>query len=370
MTSRGALTSAASGGVRGRSNMRYRETREQSGEILRAALTLMSGQEAPFHPLHYALWYEHVGRLNPELSRVLEERLAAGTALTNEEVLSLHALYVLARDAAVFERIEEQFRILLQEASHAVASASEGATSFSQTLEVQSARLDNPKGLDLIRQIVAELLTETRQMCTANRELAKQLDRTAVEVRKLSDRLERAEVEALLDPLTGLSNRRGFARSVDSLGSGTLEGAALLVIDIDHFKAINDTHGHLLGDKVLRAIAQILRACIRGGDASARIGGEEFAVLLPQTPVSGAVAVAEKIRAAIGKMRLKRIDRDESVGNITVSVGVGSVKLGDTFVVKHKSGLTHQPRGAGSSAPRSGPDRHPGGVYRWIQGGS
>lgn len=311
--------------------MRYQETREQSGEILRAALSLMSGQHTPFHPLHYALWYEHVGRLNPQLSRVLEERLAAGTPLTNEEVLRLYALYVLAQDAAVFERIEEQFRILLQEASHAVASASDGATSFSQTLEVQSARLQNPMGLDLIRQIVAELLTETQQLCTANRELAKQLNRTALEVRKLSDRLERAETEALLDPLTGLSNRRGLARAVDTLGSSALEGAALLVIDIDHFKVINDTHGHLLGDKVLRAIAQILRACVRGGDVAARIGGEEFAVLLPETPVNGAVAVAEKIRAAIGKMRLKRIDRDESVGDISVSVGVGSVNSGDTF---------------------------------------
>jgi GGDEF domain-containing protein len=76
---------------------------------------------------------------------------------------------------------------------------------------------------------------------------------------------------------------------------------------VDLFKNINDTHGHLLGDKVLRAIAQILRACIRGGDVSARIGGDEFAVLLPETPLTGAVAVAQKIRTAIAKLRLKRI---------------------------------------------------------------
>ncbi len=313
--------------------MRYQQTREQSGEILRTALTLMSGQNAPFHPPHYALWYEHVAQLNPELSQVLNARMQVGATLTNEEVLRLHTQYVLARDTATFERIEERLRVLLHEASHGVAAAGEDASSFGQSLQQHTARLDGPIGLDLIRNIVAELLHETRNMCMVNLELAKELNRTAQEVRKLSDRLEQAQAEALVDPLTGLSNRRGLARAVDDLqnGSGTLEGSTLLAIDIDHFKTINDTHGHLLGDKVLRAIAQILRTCIRGGDASARIGGEEFAVLLPQTPVSGAIAVAEKIRAAIGKMRLKRIDRDESVGNITVSVGVGSVKSGDTF---------------------------------------
>jgi diguanylate cyclase len=68
----------------------------------------MAAQQAPFHPPHYALWYEHVARLNPPLAHVLEERLQADAILTHDEVLRLHAQYVLARDTATFERIEER----------------------------------------------------------------------------------------------------------------------------------------------------------------------------------------------------------------------------------------------------------------------
>ena len=78
------------------------------------------------------------------------------------------------------------------------------------------------------------------------------------------------------------------------------------------------------GDRVIRHVAQVIRACIKGSDLAGRYGGEEFAILLPNTPVAGAGAVAEHIRAAVQKSKIRRPDRDEIVGNITISIGVAT----------------------------------------------
>ena len=96
-------------------------------------------------------------------------------------------------------------------------------------------------------------------------------------------------------------------------------------------KSLNDTHGHLLGDKVLRAVAQVIRSCIKGRDIGARMGGEEFAILLRETPAQGGAALAEKIRVAVSKVSIRRVDRNEYVGNVTLSVGVAAAREGDSF---------------------------------------
>lgn len=314
-----------------REDMRYSQTREESAEILRAALTSMGQQAAAFHPPNYTIWYEHLAGVNPELTRVLQERLAAGEPLTDSDVAHLHAQHVLARDTLVFERLEERFRVLLEEILDAATGAEQDTSRFGSSLEEHALRLERPVADDLLRSIVAELLSDTRQMCAATTELSQQLERSAGEIRTLTQRLEQAQSEALRDPLTGLYNRRGFARAVDEVAGGLegLAGTALLVIDIDHFKRINDGHGHLLGDKVLRAVALIIRANSMPRGVASRLGGEEFALLMPDTGLDAALEVAERLREAVAALRLKRTGQSEYVGNVTVSVGVARARVGE-----------------------------------------
>ena len=124
------------------------------------------------------------------------------------------------------------------------------------------------------------------------------------------------------DPLTGLANRRHFelmlAGEVDRVARAG-EPALVLMIDIDHFKKVNDAHGHPAGDEVLKHVAHTLQDCIRPMDTVARFGGEEFAMILPNCPPSFAQAVAERIRIRIQSMTIP-ISPGETV-RVTVSLG-------------------------------------------------
>ncbi len=111
-----------------------------------------------------------------------------------------------------------------------------------------------------------------------------------------------AEQRAIVDPLTGLRNRREFERVLDQFRAQServREPATLIYADLDHFKSLNDTLGHAAGDAALRHVAGVLQAQIRDGDLVARIGGEEFAVWLPRTPLAVGLEVAERIRQAV-----------------------------------------------------------------------
>jgi diguanylate cyclase (GGDEF)-like protein len=127
---------------------------------------------------------------------------------------------------------------------------------------------------------------------------------------------------ALQDPLTGLYNRRHLdERLASELGAAQRHGrpVALLMIDIDHFKLVNDDRGHLAGDEALKMVAFVLRGAVRKEDVLARYGGEEFVVLARETLVEGARALAERIRRAVEHSRFAWQDAELGV---TVSVGV------------------------------------------------
>jgi diguanylate cyclase (GGDEF)-like protein len=140
--------------------------------------------------------------------------------------------------------------------------------------------------------------------------------RTLLEFKAYLDVCEEA---AVTDHLTGLANRRRFERQLEREVGRTLRFGhpfSLLMIDIDNFKNLNDSFGHDAGDDAIRAISKVLREGTRGIDLAARIGGEEFAVLLVETDQQGGVEVAERLRLAIRALELR------SGGKVTASFGV------------------------------------------------
>jgi diguanylate cyclase (GGDEF)-like protein len=140
---------------------------------------------------------------------------------------------------------------------------------------------------------------------------------------------ERLRMLSDTDQLTELANRRVIMRRLEEeharfQRSG--HGYAVVMLDLDHFKAVNDSHGHAVGDQVLRAVAQELRDCQRRTDTLARIGGEEFLLLMPSTDIDGALAQARRICDRIAALK---IATDAGELHITVSLGVAEALLSD-----------------------------------------
>ena len=203
---------------------------------------------------------------------------------------------------------------------------------------------------------------EPRQLSERQRRLLGGLARQAMSLielraheRQLKDALERAEHLASVDSLTGLQNRRVLFERLDletarARRYGTPLSAVL--IDLDHFKRVNDGYGHAAGDAVLRSVGKLIRGAVRASDLAARYGGEEICVLLPQTGPEGAQRFAESLRRKIGAM-VHEFDGQRL--SVTASLGVASLE--PDLVVAEPQALVKAADIALYSAKRQGRDR-------------
>lgn len=163
----------------------------------------------------------------------------------------------------------------------------------------------------------------TRRLLTMNEEMEEVVRQRTLELRHANQELER---QASSDPLTGLLNRRGFdARLATAVALAQRSGRALSVItiDVDHFKRVNDTYGHEVGDNVLRTLAQQLKTRLRASDAVARLGGEEFIVLLPDTAPDAALDMAEQLLVVVAALA------GDDTATVTISAGVSALRPDD-----------------------------------------
>lgn len=309
--------------------MKYQHSKEESAEYLRRALPLMSGQDAAFHPVSYAVWYEYAAGMNARLSEALGELLAQKGKLDEHDIARLYEGHVADISDESARSFASGFQRILGEISQSTGVASQEAGAFNKTLlrMSQGEALRNPDNF-------AQLLAGTQSMQASVATLNQRLESSQREIETLRAEITRAREASLTDTLTGLANRRGFDQALaDCLAcppSSAPEGPCLLMCDIDHFKKINDTFGHVFGDKVIHAVASVIKQNIKGRDTAARYGGEEFVVLLPETSLQGAQTLAEQIRGAIERGRIKRGKQDETAARITLSLGIARHQPGES----------------------------------------
>ena len=185
------------------------------------------------------------------------------------------------------------------------------------------------------------LIAERRASLEA---LEKQSRSARKRAQRLIDALADATTAAATDILTGLGNRRALDRSVEALdGVGDV---GVLMVDIDHFKKVNDTHGHGVGDRVLAHVAEMLQLELRGDDLGFRSGGEEFVVLLHDCDVAGAMRTAERVRSRIEKTPAAVLGR--ALG-VTVSIGVSAWPRGAVFAeaLEHADAALYEAKNGG-----------------------
>lgn len=310
---------------------RYNHKKEQSAGFLRQALALMSKQEAAVNPITYAIWYEYATQENGKLNLAMDKLLEQGQPIDDKTICDLYRKYLMEPQEEKVENINNDIQALVAKLAESARNTGETANNYSSALDTWAQQAGHLLGNS---SALNDILQSTSAMKESVNDLKSSLDESQNEINKLRLELTAVREEAITDSLTSLLNRNGFKSKLNEILDDTgvvPRDVSLMVLDIDHFKRINDNFGHLFGDKVIQAVARLITNNLRGEDLGVRYGGEEFVIYLPNTLVDSAKAMAEKIRQGIESARIKNTITNDVIERITISIGVAEQKKGDSL---------------------------------------
>lgn len=230
--------------------------------------------------------------------------------------------------AAALERIEAAVTELLTGVTGSLSEMTGDSTKYGRALEQHRQSLERIATIEDLRELEKRLVEQVKDVQAANDTYRRDLDAANLRVQEQQRDLERLQSSVGVDFLTELPNRQRldeFMRDLMNRAERYGQRFAIVIFDLDHFKSINDEFGHAAGDRVLRAIAQLLAEDKRASDFLARYGGEEFVLLLPQTALENAVRLAEKI---CERIRVRNFQFQTQPIRLTVSAGVGEIVPG------------------------------------------
>ncbi len=252
--------------------------------------------------------------------------IESGISLEDERLFDLYisfykeesSKYIFMNISNVIEALDnvaEDLHLLLKENKN---------YSHKKEIELSSIK-DLEKGSEIIENTVISLISHLKDIQKKNEELLKQVKKQKNVIKSVTTSIKRLELEANLDYLTGINNRRSVARALDEYFKEFClrkTKFSVILIDIDNFKQINDRYGHLIGDRVLVKVARTIRSSTRAKDIIGRWGGDEFIVILPNTDRETANKVKERIKSNIGHLN---IYAEGELIKVSVSIGTAEV---------------------------------------------
>jgi diguanylate cyclase len=307
----------------------------QARRLAGAALAAMARRQIAPCPDHYLIWYSHCSGCYPELSKRLRLIEKQGEPFSEARLAELHERFFgTGRQVRLLDQTCRRIESTMTHLLAMVGGMSKEAIVYGDRLESLSSELDEAKPTPDLKILVGEIVEATRDMLAHARRVEAEMAASTEQIEGLRSDLVKAQHEANTDSLTGIANRKYFDYELgiaaeDARTSG--EPLSLLLADIDNFKLFNDTHGHQIGDQVLRLVAQVLTQSVKGRDLAARYGGEEFAVILPQTELQGARQLAEQVRKTVAGNRIRLKSNHQQLGNITLSIGCAQFDPGEAL---------------------------------------
>lgn len=306
-------------------------------KIALEALAKMASEQIPPAPKNYAVWYAYFSHLHPELTKAMDIMAKGSKPAGQLEIEQLYNSYLneKATEEQAVTRVNDRLQETLSRVQGMINEVGTQTTQFNSTLGDATNKLgsdiDNPEA---VKSIVGQLVEDAKAMMAQNEALQKKLAESSSELQDLKQDLVTVREEAMTDGLTGIANRKSFdMRLLQAAAEATSEEEpmCLLLVDIDHFKKFNDTHGHQAGDQIIRLVAQTFRRGLKGQDTAARYGGEEFAIILPNTVMDNAVRVGEVLRKTVATKEIVNRVNQEKLGQITISVGVAQYQFGEAL---------------------------------------
>jgi len=310
----------------------YQNEPEQAAEYLRQVIPMLSKHRLAPTPINYAVFYSYLSGTSQALNSIIDDRLNQKKSLTLAIMLELYEKYVNGTATlAQQDKIQQSLEKVLTEASNEVEQVNADAKGFDDNISKHANTLletSDPAATSLVLQ---QILQDTRDMVRNNLDLQTRMQETNNEIQQVKKELESVKAIAEKDALTGLKNRGSFDQKVDSTVYGKQQdNSFLIILDIDHFKRVNDNFGHLVGDRVIRYVSALLLQIIGKDKHIARFGGEEFAIILHNENKESITSLCNKVRVAMGNSKLQRKDSGETIGQVTLSAGITQLNSDDS----------------------------------------
>ena len=339
--------------------MKFSEDSTQAATYLRQAVPTMVKYKIVPNPLNYALWYsyfsEQFPRLNEELDHAIE-RFGTCPPEIGESLFLQNFSQIDEKNEKKLDVVQRAFSQVVAKLSNSIADTAQKTTDFSAALKQNLSHLENVEVDESLRLVVSELSASANAIYSNSENFREKLASAQDEINVLKTELKRARQEANTDPLTSLCNRRVFEAIYHEFVSSSSEQdtLSLIIMDIDKFKAFNDTHGHLIGDQILKYVGKILQEECPENITPVRFGGEEFALLCPQYNTDKATAFAEKIRSKLAATPFSNRKTGERIPPVTASFGVTTKQPDDILsqVIERADKALYAAKNAGRNTVR------------------
>ncbi len=283
-------------------------------------------------PKNFALWFRYHQQADQRLVDEIDGLVQSGEPLSRDVLSDLYNRHIAQTIGAkgldtTVEKMEAAAKGFLGYMADASRSSERHATNLHA---LHSGLADDETGA-VPENSVQGLFDQLQQMSRDNVQLSERIAATSHEVAEIKENLRRSREEAWTDGLTGIPNRAAFDNRIVQAIADAENGTSfcLIMADVDHFKKVNDTLGHVMGDKVLGIVAKILRHQLKEDDFVGRYGGEEFAVLIFGNDLAGALEVAERLRASLASRRLCNRRTGTYFDPVTMSFGATEHRNGD-----------------------------------------
>jgi diguanylate cyclase len=296
-----------------------------------AAIASLSKYKLLPSPQHYAVWLAYHTKLNPDLVSDVDRVLASDRPFDDTCCSALHRAYFeeTSLEANMLKaggKFADEMRLMMK----GIETADARTRAYGEQLEIARKELSSSPTPMTAKHLVENLTSATVEMVQDTHDLRAKLTDSSLEIKALRQQLDKVRVEAQTDALTGLANRKAFEARYSELAAASEAGGgplSLILCDIDFFKRVNDSFGHQTGDQVIRFVGTVMDRSKPEGGLVARMGGEEFALLAPNTSLAAAAEIAERIRLAVESKKLVRRSSNEDLGKITVSLGVSQRQM-------------------------------------------
>lgn len=308
----------------------YTDPAQQASENLRQVIPLVNKHKTPINPVNYAVWYEYVSGENQRLNNEIDVLLNKKQLISAKVTQSLYEKYVLQGMPERLEKANSGLSLVVDNTLENINKVESSTNDYITDLTNSQNTLDSYSDIDELKVTVQDILANTQTLLSNSHTLKQNLEQSSQEIELLKRELAAVKEIAQTDALTGLLNRGALDKELSTLCNQAIRKAAILLFDLDHFKKVNDTFGHVIGDKILQFFSSLLKTEVGDEHIAARFGGEEMVLILFDVSQQEATDFANTIRTKLVDSKLQQTKDGQQIGSVSVSVGISFFQIGDT----------------------------------------